>query len=200
MSAEEKREQQQNEAEASGSGALTPGAGEDAPAEKSGGEAAAAEAGLREQLEAARAERDANRDSWLRAQAELENYRRRIQKERDQDRLFQALPLARDLLPVVDNLRRAVAAAEQSQNIEELRQGVEMVLRQFEEALAKHSVSAIDAAAGQPFDPNLHEAVQQVPSAEHPPMTIVQELERGYKLHDRVVRPSMVIVSSGQEQ
>lgn len=160
----------------------------------------AADAGLREQLEAARAERDSNRDSWLRTQAELENYRKRVQREREQDFLFRALPLAGDLLPVVDNLRRAIAAAEQSQNVDELRQGVDMVLRQFEEALAKHSISPIDASAGQPFDPNFHEAIQQIPSPEHAPMTVLQELERGYRIHDRVLRPSKVIVSSGPPQ
>lgn len=168
--------------------------------EETESKASAVEAGLREQLEAARAERDSNRDSWLRTQAELENYRRRVQKDREQDVLYRALPLAADLLPVVDNLRRAIAAAEQTSNVDELRQGVELVLRQFEEALAKHSISAIEASPGQAFDPNFHEAIQQMPSAEHPPMAILQELERGYRIHDRVIRPSMVIVSSGPPQ
>ena len=184
MSADDKQEDRTNES----------------TSEERGVNSSAADAGLREQLEAARTERDSHRDSWLRTQAELENYRKRVQKEREQDFLFRALPLAGDLLPVVDNLRRAIAAAEQSQNVDELRQGVEMVLRQFEEALAKHSISPIEASPGQPFDPNFHEAIQQIPSADHPPMAILQELERGYRIHDRVVRPSMVIVSSGPPQ
>lgn len=155
----------------------------------------AAEAGLREQLEAARAERDENRDKWLRAEAELDNYRKRAQKETEELRRFQALSLARDLLPALDNLDRAVAAAESTGNVDDLLQGIRMVARQFREVLARHSVEPI-AAAGRPFDPNLHEALQQVPTAEHPPLTVVQEVEPGYKLHERVVRPSKVIVAA----
>jgi molecular chaperone GrpE len=152
------------------------------------------ELSVKEQLEAALAERDANRDSWLRAQAELENYRKRVQREAEEMRQYQALPLSRDLLPVLDNLRRALQAAERSPNIQELVDGVRLVTKQFEDALAKHGLTPIDAA-GKPFDPNLHQALQQIPSAEHPPMTVLSELERGYVLKDRVVRPTSVIVS-----
>ncbi len=153
-------------------------------------------ASLKEQLEAARAERDELRNKWLRTEAELDNYRKRVQREAEELRKYQALPLARELLPGLDNLRRAIAAAETSKNIEDLLQGVSMVAKQFEDILNRHSVQAIESV-GEPFDPNLHEALQQVPSADHPPMTVVQELEKGYTLHDRVVRPSKVIVSSG---
>ena len=149
---------------------------------------------LQEQLEAALAERDANRDSWLRAQAELENYRKRVQREAEELRQYQALPLSRDLLPALDNLRRAIQAAEKSPNVEELVTGVRLVARQFDEALARHGITLIDAV-GKPFDPNLHQALQQVPSAEHPPLTVLAEVERGYLLKERVVRPSCVIVS-----
>ncbi len=149
---------------------------------------------LKEQLEAALAERDANRDSWLRTQAELENYRKRVQREADETRQYQAMNLSRDLIPVLDNLRRALAAAEKAPNVEELVRGVQMVERQFEDALGRHGVKPIEAI-GKPFDPNLHQALQQLPSAEHPPMTVLNELERGYILKDRVVRPSSVIVS-----
>jgi molecular chaperone GrpE len=149
---------------------------------------------LREQLEAARAERDANYDLYLRAQAELQNYRKRVQRESEELRQYQALPLARDLLPALDNLHRALAAAESSKNIDELVRGVSMVAKQIESALSRHQVVAIEAA-GKPFDPNLHQALQHVPSAEHPPMTVVQEVERGFTLKDRVVRPATVIVA-----
>ncbi len=152
-----------------------------------------ANASLMEQLEA---ERDELRNKWLRTEAELDNYRKRVQREAEELRKYQALPLARELLPGLDNLRRAIAAAETSKNIEDLLQGVSMVAKQFEDILDRHSVEAIESV-GAPFDPNLHEALQQVPSADHPPMTVVQELEKGYTLHDRVVRPSKVIVSSG---
>lgn len=146
-------------------------------------------------LEVAMTERDENHDRWLRSQAELENFRRRAQKEAEEMRRYQTLPLIRDLLPGMDNLERAVSAAENSSNVEELLQGVRMVVQQFENTLGNHSLKPIEAI-GQPFDPNLHEAIQQLPSADHPPMTVIQELERGYTLYDRVVRPSKVIVSS----
>lgn len=151
---------------------------------------------LKEHLEAALAERDELRNKWLRTEAELDNYRKRVQREIEDLRKYQALPLARELLPGLDNLHRALAAAETSKNVEDLLQGVKMVAQQFEDILNRHAVQPIEAA-GQPFDPNLHEALQQVPSADHPPMTVLQELERGFTLHDRVVRPSKVIVSSG---
>jgi len=154
---------------------------------------------LREQLEAARAERDANYDLYLRCQAELQNYRKRVQKEADEMRLYQAVPLARDLLPALDNLDRALAVAESSKNVDELLQGVRMVVKQIEAALGRHQIVAI-AAAGKPFDPNLHQAVQQVPTSEHPPMTVVQEVERGFTLKDRVVRPATVVVAQAPAQ
>jgi len=151
---------------------------------------------LDEQLAAASAERDENHERWLRAQAELENYRKRVQKESEEQRLYRALPVIRDLLGPLDNLRRAIAAAQTSRNVDDVLQGVEMVVRQLEEALKSHSAVPIEAV-GQPFDPNLHEAVQQIPSNDQPAMTVMEEVECGYKLHERVVRPSKVIVSSG---
>lgn len=157
---------------------------------------AADEPPLEEQVQIAAAERDAYYDRWIRAQAELENYRKRVQKESEQARQYQALPVVRALLPALDNLQRAVAAAESAGQGGELVDGVRMVVRQFDEILRQHSVQPIEAV-GRPFDPNLHEAVQHVPSAEYPPMTVLEEIERGYTLHDRVVRPSKVIVSSG---
>ena len=147
-------------------------------------------------LAAALAERDALRDNWLRAQAELENYRKRVQREADEARRYQAQPLARDVLPVLDNLRRAITAAEEGGDTAGLVEGVRLVLKQLEDALARHGVQPIEAV-GQPFDPHLHEALQQVPSHDQPALNVVQEFQRGYRLHDRVLRPSQVVVSSG---
>ncbi len=149
---------------------------------------------LLDQLEAARAERDANYDLYMRSQAELQNYRRRAQKEADEMRQYQALPVARDLLPALDNLHRALAAAESSGSVKDLVNGVKMVAKQIEAALGRHDVVPIESA-GKPFDPNLHQAIQHVQTDEHPPMTVVQEVERGFTLKDRVVRPATVIVS-----
>lgn len=148
-----------------------------------------------ERLKAAEAERDALKQKWLLAVADLDNYRRRVVKESEQERRYAVLPLARDLLPALDNLHRALDAAKNASDVAQLAQGVQMVSRQFDEILARHSVVPI-SAAGQPFDPNLHQAIQQVPSPDKPPMTVLTECERGYKLHDRVVRPSTVIVAA----
>ena len=149
---------------------------------------------LREQLEAARAERDANYNLYLRAQAELQNYRKRVQKEADDLRLYQSLPLGRDLLPALDNLHRALAAAEATKNIDQLLEGIRMVAKQIEAALSRHQIVPIEAT-GKPFDPNYHQAIQHMPSDEHPPMTVMHEVERGFTLQDRVVRPASVIVA-----
>lgn len=154
-----------------------------------------ASASLEEQLAATRLERDESRDQFLRAQAELENYRRRTQRELAEERRYAALPIVRDLLPVIDNFQRALDAARNSEQAADLVEGLDLVIRQLAETLSRHGAAPI-AADGEPFDPNLHEAVQQMPSADQPPMTVLQELERGYVLHDRVVRPSRVIVST----
>lgn len=150
---------------------------------------------LTEQLQAAQEERDSNQQKWLFAVADLDNYRRRVQKELEQERRYAALPLARDLLPALDNLQRALEAARTSQDAGKLIEGVQMVARQFDDVLGKHSVVPINAV-GQPFDPNLHQAIQQMPAPGKPPLTVLTECERGYTLHDRVVRPSTVIVSA----
>jgi molecular chaperone GrpE len=168
------------------------------PVEETQNEAAAASEEAAQEpspIEALTAERDELRDLLLRTRAEMENTRKRMNREREEERRYASLPIARDLLPVIDNLQRALEAAEKDRNPDALMQGVSMIARQLEDALSRHGVKAIEAL-GQPFDPNLHEALQQVPSDEHPPMTIIQEYERGFQLHDRVVRPSKVVVSS----
>jgi molecular chaperone GrpE len=141
------------------------------------------------------AERDQYRDAALRAQAELENYRKRVAREAETSAKFLTLPLVRDLLPALDNLARTVQAAEQTGNVSDLIQGLQMIQGQFEQVFGNYSAKPIEAL-GQQFDPNLHEALQQMPSAEHQPMTVIQELERGYVMHDRVIRPTKVIVAS----
>lgn len=149
---------------------------------------------LQDQLAAAEAARDEAQQKYLRALAEADTYRRRVLKEREDDRKFAPLAIVKDLLPNLDNLRRAVEAARNANNIEDLSKGVDMVLKQIDETLAKHGAAPINSL-GLPFDPNLHEAIAQAPSADHPPMTVLQEFERGYALHDRVIRPSKVLVS-----
>lgn len=140
------------------------------------------------------AERDQFFENWKRTMAELDNYRRRVAREIEQAAKFSVQPLVHDILPALDNLQRTIQAAEQSGNIDNLLTGLRMVTKQFDEIFAKHHAVPINAV-GQPFDPNLHSALTQVPTAEHPPMTVLQEIERGYRMHDRVVRPARVIVS-----
>ncbi|WP_417384759.1 nucleotide exchange factor GrpE [Gimesia sp.] len=154
---------------------------------------------VEEQLQTAISERDENQNRFLRSQAELDNVRKRYQKEMEQVRQYAAAPFIQDLLPALDNLKRAVDAAESADQVGDLKQGVEMVVKQIVDVFSKHNVTAIDAL-GKPFDPNLHEALQQMPSDEHPPMTVIHELEQGFILNDRVVRPTKVIVSSGPAQ
>ncbi|MCA9036105.1 MAG: nucleotide exchange factor GrpE, partial [Planctomycetaceae bacterium] len=133
-------------------------------------------------------------DKMLRMQAEMENSRRRMQREMEDARRFESFRLVRDLLPGLDGLQRAVDSAEQTGDTQALLNGIQMVAHQFRDILKTHSAEPIDAL-GKPFDPNLHEALTQVPSADHDPMTVMQVVEMGYRLHDRVVRPARVIVS-----
>ncbi len=130
----------------------------------------------------------------MRWQAELENYRKRVARQTQEERKYAGMDLFRDLLPIVDNLKRAVDSAEQNHDIEALLSGLKMVLKQIEDTFNKHHCVRIEAE-GNPFDPNLHEAISRQPSNEHPPNTVVYVTQEGYTLHDRVVRPSQVIVS-----
>jgi molecular chaperone GrpE len=147
------------------------------------------------ELAQVRAELEAAKDRALRCQAELENYRRRVAREMELERRYAALPLLRDLLPVWDNVHRAIEAGRQSGDDPALLKGFEMVAEQLEDTLRRHDCLSIEAL-WQPFDPNLHEAITQQPSEEHPPGTVIGETQTGFRLHDRVVRPSQVIVSA----
>lgn len=161
------------------------------PSETTGSSAELADEGLLEQL---RADLEAAKDRVLRSQAELENYRKRAAREIDENRRYAELPLMRDLLPVMDNVERAVAAAEQTQDVAVLLDGIKLVARQFEEVFDRHHCKRI-GALHLPFDPHLHHAIAQQPSSEFPPNTVLIVAQPGFQLHDRVVRPSQVVVS-----
>jgi molecular chaperone GrpE len=133
----------------------------------------------------------------LRTQAELDNFRKRMRREMDEERRFAAAPLLRDLFPALDNLQRAVEAAEKSEGGSGLVQGVKMVVQQIAQALEQHGCRRI-SAVGETFDPHVHEAISQQPSNDQPAGVILLETQPGYQLHERVLRPSQVIVSSGQ--
>ncbi len=163
------------------------------PEDAAGAADAAFEAGEQE-INKLRADLQDASDRVLRAQAELENYRKRARRELEDERRYATLPLLRDLLPVIDNLQRAIDAAEKSPQAAGLLDGVKLVAQSLASALAKHDCKKIEAL-GQPFDPAVHEAISQQPSAEHEPNTVVYVAQEGYVLHDRVVRPAQVIVS-----
>jgi molecular chaperone GrpE len=127
----------------------------------------------------------------LRAAADLDNFKKRAARERDEVQRFGVEKLVKDLLPVVDNLDRALAAAPAD---DPLAAGVKLVRTSLEQALAKHGVTAF-SAMGEKFDPALHEALMQVPTADRPAGTVVLEHARGFKLNDRLVRPAMVGVA-----
>ncbi|HSP80999.1 MAG TPA: nucleotide exchange factor GrpE [Myxococcaceae bacterium] len=130
----------------------------------------------------------------LRATADLENYKKRAQKEKEEVQKFGSERLLKDLLPVMDNLDRALEAASRSTDFESFLKGVEMTRKSFESALGKHGVKAF-SAVGQPFDPRLHEAMQQVETAEVPEGHVAFEAVRGYTLNERLVRPALVGVA-----
>ncbi len=137
------------------------------------------------------------RQRALMAQAELENFRKRTRKDYEEQLRFAALPLVEDLLQVRDNLVRAIdAAATTGGSTEGLKAGVEMVAKQFDDVLAKHGIKPIPAV-GQPFDPNVHQAISQTPSPEHGEGVVAIEATTGFQMHQRVVRPSQVVVSTG---
>lgn len=135
------------------------------------------------------------KDRALRTTAEMENVRKRFRREQEDDRKYAETLLLGDLLPVIDNLQRALAAAEKNPDAASLQQGVKLVAQQLDGVLNKHHCKRIEAQ-DKPFDPNLHAAIQQVPSPGKPPSTVVIVAQEGYQLHDRVLRPSQVIVSS----
>ena len=161
---------------------------------------------LREQLDAKSAEIDQTRDRLLREHAELENFKRRMQREKSESLRYASEQLLRDLLPVIDNLERAIDAASKapageppaaSARVDGLVTGVKMVLHQLGETLGRFGVTRVPAA-GQPFDPAHHEAVAHVDTDEHPPGAVVDEYASGYRLHDRLLRPAQVTVAKPQ--
>ncbi|HTU22061.1 MAG TPA: nucleotide exchange factor GrpE [Gemmataceae bacterium] len=153
---------------------------------------------LRSRLQSAEQKRDEYLELAQRTRADFENYQKRMKRDLAEERRYAQAPLASDLLAAIDNLERATTAAEQAGEKGPLVQGVAMVHTQLLDILRRHGVTRVEAQ-GQPFDPNLHQAVMQQPNKEHPPMTVVQVLEQGYMIHDRVLRPARVIVSTAPE-
>jgi len=164
--------------EAEAAGTNTPGSGADSGS-------------LEEQL---RNEIRQLNDRWLRSEAEMDNLRRRTRRELEENAKFANQRLLVDLMEVVDNLQRALGAANQA--VEgSLVAGVQMVAVQFEDVLKRHGCERV-ATVGQTFDPNVHEALQMV-TCDAPAGSVVQEVRSGYRLHERLIRPAQVIVAAG---
>jgi molecular chaperone GrpE len=137
------------------------------------------------------------KDKYLRVLADAENARKRIRQQSEESVRVQRENFLRDLLPIVDNLERAVEAARGGNEGQPIVEGVEMVLRSLLDFLRSHGVTPV-SAVGQQFDPQLHEAVDQVHSAVHPPNTVVSEFHRGYVIGDRTLRPARVAVANSR--
>jgi molecular chaperone GrpE len=153
---------------------------------------------LGEQVAAAKKEAAANHDRYVRAVADLENFRRRTVREKEELRLFAASRLLEDLLPALDNLGLGLAAAKQpNADLKALAGGVELVQQQLKGALAAHGLKEINPL-GEPFDPHQHEAISHQPSEDVEPEHILAVVRTGYVLNGRLLRPASVIVSSGK--
>src|SRR6266540_338497 len=149
---------------------------------------------LRARLEAAERERDQYLAMLKTKTAEFENYQKRQRRIQEEEGRYAQYDFALGLLPILDNLERATAAAKQAGETGPLVQGVAMIESQFLDLLRRFGVTRIDAL-GKSFDPNLHQAVMQQPSAAHAPNTVVSVFAPGYTMHDRVLRPAQVAVS-----
>jgi molecular chaperone GrpE len=147
--------------------------------------------GPESELEKVKVERDSLLDRLARAQAEFDNARKRAGKEQQESRDYAIADAIKSLLPVIDSLERALQV---KSDAAELRSGVELIYKQLQAALAKLSVNAI-VAKGEPFDPRLHEAIELVETSDVPDHQVIEELQRGYKLKDRLLRPAMVKVA-----
>ena len=140
--------------------------------------------------------RDAE-DRVLRTQAELENFRKRSRRELEDSHRYREIDLLRDLLPVLDNVNRAIEAAETTADVQSLTAGFRMTGQLLEKLIVLHGCKPIEAD-GQPFDPAVHDAILQQTVAGTPPGTVVGVATKGYTLHGRVVRPAQVLVSKGE--
>ncbi len=135
------------------------------------------------------------REQVLRAHADAQNARRRADQDVEKAHKFGQEKLVSDLLPVIDNLERALAAMDiEDESLQPVIEGVELTLKSFQDTLSRHQVEAIDPT-GEPFDPQLHQAMTMVESPDAEPNTVINVFQKGYTLHGRLVRPAMVVVS-----
>ncbi|MCP4191919.1 MAG: nucleotide exchange factor GrpE [Planctomycetaceae bacterium] len=164
--------------------------GADAKQSQAAGDSASSE------LDRLKSELAEAQDRVLRSQAEMENFRRRTRRDVEDERRFATKSLLSDLLPVLDNIQRAIEAGKQAGDGAGLLQGFEMVYQQLLEVLNQHHCPQL-GTVGDPFDPALHEAIAEEPSEDLPKGVVTRVHLSGYKLHDRLIRAAQVVVSSG---
>ncbi|MFW5908702.1 MAG: nucleotide exchange factor GrpE [Desulfosalsimonas sp.] len=153
---------------------------------------------LKKDLASAKAEAAETYDRLLRLSAEFENYKKRVQRQMEDHKKYANEELIKDLLSVVDNLERALnAAGENQKDTASMAEGIEMTLNEILKILKKHNVTRVEAM-GKPFDPTYHEAIMQEETDEYPENTVIGEMQKGYLLHDRLIRPAMVVVSKAR--
>lgn len=152
--------------------------------------------GPEELLAAAKKEAAANYDRYTRAVADLENFRKRTLREKDELRQFATAGVVEDIIPILDNLGLGLAAARQQTDVKPIVDGIGLVLEQFKSTLGKHGLKEINPQ-GQAFDPNLHDCISHQPSADIPEEKVSQVVRLGYSLNGRLLRPASVVVSSG---
>lgn len=151
-------------------------------------------------LELAEAKAQENHENMLRIAAEMDNLRKRTQREVEQSRKFAVERFAKEMLDVLDNLQRGVDASQvEGATVETVREGAEMTLKQLKAGLEKFAIKEIEAE-GQVFNPEFHEAMAMQPSAEHEPNTVITVIQKGYQLHERVLRPARVLVAKAVEE
>jgi len=173
------------------------GSENEAPADAAPAQAPAGEAPAETSAET-RSEADEWRERYLRAKADLANYQKRVERERLESIRYAASELARALLPVLDDLDRVIASGADEKNTREsLLEGVRLTRENFLKVFRQFNVTPIEAE-GQPFDPSIHEAMMQQPVDDFTEPRVLQEIARGYRMHDRVLRPSKVIVSKAK--
>ena len=153
---------------------------------------------LRTELTQALDDNKTHQEQYLRTLADMENLRKRTQRDKEELAKFANENILREILPVIDNLERAVEHAEQTESAEGLFEGVQMTLTQFSQLLNKFGVEPVEAV-GQLFDPAYHQAMGQMESDEHPVNTVVQQMQKGYQLNNRLLRPAFVMLAKAPE-
>lgn len=152
------------------------------------------EPSLEEALSAAEQELAKHRDAMLRMQAEMENLRKRLLRDVERSRKFALERIMKDLLDVRDSMERGLEVADESATVQSLREGQQLTLRMLAKVLEDHGLEVIDPQ-GQPFDPELHEAMTVMPAGDVDENTVIEVLQKGFRLHDRLIRPARVVVS-----